>query len=162
MGHSPGQPAGLYQVAQFRRGHSMTTTNGQKPVKKETTGGFRIPEELVRFTLRGAYEGAWVSCRLNVSMRYFGELRKAAEAEDQEAMAMLFGDNVLSEWNLEDPAGEPLPANGEGMMGIPLQMAMQIVSAWVEEVSGLTEANPLGETSGDISALAALSTEMDE
>ena len=137
----------------------MTTVNGNKSaIKKETGGGFRIPEELVRFTLTGSYEGAWVRCRLNVSMRYYGELRRAAEAEDQEAMATLFGDQALAEWNLEDPNGDPLPANGEGMMGIPLQMAMQIVAEWVEQVSGVTE--NLAAPSGDIEALAALSTEM--
>ena len=107
----------------------MTTVNGNKSaIKKETGGGFRIPEELVRFTLTGSYKGAWVRCRLNVSMRYYGELRRAAEAEDQEAMATLFGDQALAEWNLEDPNGDPLPANGEGMMLIPLQLAMQIVA----------------------------------
>ena len=138
----------------------MTTTNGQKPVKKETTGGFRIPEELVRFKLTGSYEGAWVVCRLNVSMKYYAQLRAAADAEDQAAMATLFGDHALAEWNLEDPTGEPLPANGEGMMGIPLQMAMQSVAEWVEQVSGVSD--PLGQPSGDIEALAALSTEMGE
>ena len=93
-------------------------------------------------------------------MKYYAQLRAAADAEDQAAMATLFGDHALAECNLEDPTGEPLPANGEGMMGIPLQMAMQIVAEWVEQVSGVSD--PLGQPSGDIEAMAALSTEMGE
>ena len=74
-------------------------------------------------------------------------------------MAALFGGDVLMDWNLEDDAGQPIPANGEGMLEIPLSLAMLVVQHWVEAVSGVS--SPLPETSGDINMLAAASTVME-
>jgi len=62
----------------------------------------------------------------------------------------------LMEWNLEDASGEPVPANGAGMLQIPLSLAMLIVQHWIEAVSAVPA--PLSETSGDLSTLAAAST----
>ena len=129
--------------------------NGTKARK-----GFRIPDQTAHLTFSGTdYDGAEIWVRLNVSFRHYIALREAAEGDDQARMAALFGGDVLMEWNLEDDAGQPIPANGEGMLEIPLSLAMLVVQHWVEAVSGV--ASPLPEKSEDISMLQAASTAME-
>ena len=133
----------------------MVTLNGAKAKK-----GFRIPDQTAHLTFSGTdYDGAEIWVRLNVSFRHYIHLREAAEGDDQARMADLFGGNVLMDWNLEDDDGQPIPANGEGMLQIPLSLAMLVVQYWVEAVSGVS--SPLSETSGDINTLAAASTVME-
>ncbi len=133
----------------------MVAVNGAK-VRK----GFRLPERTALINFEGTdYDGAEIQLRLSVSFAQFIALRESAQGEDQEGMARLFGQNVLMDWNLEDDAGQPIPANGEGMLEIPLSLAMLLVQHWVEAVSAVS--SPLPETSGDINTLAAASTAME-
>ena len=131
------------------------TANGTKARK-----GFRIPDQTAHLTFSGTdYDGAEIWVKLNVSFRHYIALREAAEGDDQAKMAALFGGDVLMDWNLEDDAGQPIPANGEGMLEIPLSLAMLVVQHWVEAVSGVS--SPLPETSEDINMLQAASTAME-
>ena len=133
----------------------MVAVNGVKAKK-----GFRLPERTARITFEGTdYDGAEIRVRLSVSFAQFIALRESAQGEDQEGMARLFGETVLMDWNLEDAEGEPLLADGDGMMMIPLDLANLVVQHWVEEVAGVPA--PLSETSGDIDTLAAASTAME-
>ena len=133
----------------------MVAVNGAKAKK-----GFRLPERTARITFEGTdYDGAEIRVRLSVSFAQFIALRESAQGEDQEGMARLFGETVLMDWNLEDAEGEPLLADGDGMMMIPLELASLVVQHWVEEVAGVPA--PLSETSGDIDTLAAASTAME-
>jgi len=121
--------------------------------------GFRLPEKTARITFEGTdYDGAEIQLRLSVTFAQFIALREAAQGEDQAGMARLFGQNVLMEWNLDDADGNPIPADGDGMLAIPLELTNLIVQHWVEEVAGVPA--PLVETSGDLSTLAAASTAM--
>ena len=104
------------------------------------------------------YAGAEIQVLLSVSFARFIELREAAQGEDQEGMARLFGEHILMEWNLEDTDGESIPADGDGMLAIPLALTNLIVQHWVEEVAGVSA--PLVEPSGDLNTLAAASTGM--
>ena len=132
----------------------MAGING---VQTQTRAGFRIPEKTARITFDGTdYDGAEILVRLNVSFRHYVTLREVAEGNDQARMAELFGSEVLMSWNLEDASGAPVPANGDGMLQIPLTLAMLIVQHWVEAVADVPA--PLSETSADISTLAAAST----
>jgi len=132
----------------------MVALNGAR-VRK----GFRLPEKTARITFEGtAYDGAEIQVLLSVSFARFIELREAAQGEDQEGMARLFGENVLMDWNLEDADGNSIPANGDGMLAIPLDLTNLVVQHWVEEVAGVP--SPLPPASGDISTLAAASTAM--
>ena len=134
----------------------MVAVNG---TKAEVRKGFRLPEKTARITFEGTdYDGAEIQLRVSVSFAQFIALREAAQGEDQEGMARLFGENVLMEWNLEDDAGQPIPANGDGMLAIPLELTNLVVQHWVEAVSGVSA--PLEQPSGDISTLAAASTAM--
>ena len=133
----------------------MVTVNGAKARK-----GFRLPERTAGITFEGTtYDGAEIRVRLSVTFAQFIALRESAQGEDQEGMARLFGDNVLMEWNLEDADGEPIPADGDGMLAIPLELTNLIVQHWVEEVAGVPA--PLSRPSGDLNTLAAASTAME-
>jgi len=130
----------------------MVASNGTK--------GFRIPEQTAHITFADTdYDGAEMWVRLNVSFAHYLALRDSAQGEDQERMTRLFGENVLMSWNLEDNDGEPIPANGDGMPAIPLELTNLVLQHWVEEVAGVPA--PLAETSGDINTLAAASTAME-
>jgi len=130
---------------------------GSNGVQTQTRAGYRIPEKTARITFDGTdYDGAEILVRLNVSFRHYVTLREAAEGNDQARMAELFGGEVLMSWNLEDASGAPVPANGDGMLQIPLTLAMLIVQHWVEAVADVPA--PLSETSADINTLAAAST----
>ena len=119
--------------------------------------GFRLPERNARITFEGTdYDGAEIQVRLSVTFGQFIALRESAQGEDQEAMARLFGENVLMDWNLEDADGKPIPADGDGMLAIPLELTNLIVQHWVEAVSGVPA--PLEPQSNDFSTLAAAST----
>jgi hypothetical protein len=133
----------------------MVAVNGAKAKK-----GFRLPEKTARITFEGTdYDGAEIRVRLSVSFAQFIALRESAQSEDQERMARLFGETVLMDWNLEDPDGEPILADGDGMLMIPLELSNLVVQHWVEEIAGVP--SPLSEPSGDISTLAAASTAME-
>jgi len=122
--------------------------------------GFRLPERTAKINFEGTdYDGAEIQLRLSVSFAQFIALRESAQGEDQEGMARLFGQNVLMDWNLEDADGKPIPADGDGMLAIPLELTNLVVQHWVEEVAGVP--SPLPEPSGDINTLAAASTAME-
>ena len=132
----------------------MVATNGAT-VRK----GFRIPERTALINFQGTdYDGAEIRVRLSVTFAQFIALRESAQGEDQEGMARLFGETVLMDWNLEDADGNLIPADGDGMLAIPLELTNLVVQHWVEEVAGVP--SPLSEPSGDIDTLAAASTAM--
>ena len=133
----------------------MVAVNGAK-VRK----GFRLPERTALINFQGTdYDGAEIQIRLSVTFAQFIELRESAQGEDQEGMARLFGQNVLMDWNLEDADGKPIPADGDGMLAIPLELTNLVVQHWVEEVARVP--SPLPKPSGDINTLAAASTAME-
>jgi len=132
----------------------VVAVNGAK-VRK----GFRLPERTALINFQGTdYDGAEIQIRLSVTFAQFIELRESAQGEDQEGMARLFGQNVLMDWNLEDDDGQPIPADGDGMLAIPLELTNLIVQHWVEAVSGVPA--PLEPQSSDFSTLEAASTAM--
>jgi len=132
----------------------VVATNGAT-VRK----GFRIPERTALINFQGTdYDGAEIRVRLSVTFAQFIALRESAQGEDQEGMARLFGETVLMDWNLEDAGGNLIPADGDGMLAIPLELTNLVVQHWVEEVAGVP--SPLSEPSGDIDTLAAASTAM--
>ena len=132
----------------------MVATNGAT-VRK----GFRIPERTALINFQGTdYDGAEIRVRLSVTFAQFIALRESAQGEDQEGMARLFGETVLMDWNLEDADGKLIPADGDGMLAIPLELTNLVVQHWVEEVAGVP--SPLSEPSGNIDTLAAASTAM--
>ena len=127
---------------------------------KAVRKGFRLPEKTARINFEGTdYDGAEIQLLLSVTFAQFIALRESAQGDDQETMARLFGETVLLDWNLEDADGNPIPANSDGMLAIPLELTNLVVQHWVEAVAGVPA--PLLPKSGDTSMLAAASTEME-
>lgn len=95
----------------------------------------------------GPYAGARVVCARAVSMRTFFEFAHIEDITDSHAMDLLkrFGDAVLIDWNVDGRNGAPLPADGEGLLDGPLDLALEILRRWMEvlAVPGL----PLAEKS---------------
>ena len=100
--------------------------------------GFRLPKQTARLKFEGDFEGAEVSCTLEVPIRRafeYGRLAKEREAgevdiEGQETLLRDWGDNILIEWNLLDDEGAPIPATGEGMLAVTLRFALALFGAW--------------------------------
>ena len=135
--------------------------NGSKNgAKTEKSGGFKVPDKTAMVRFEGTdYDGAEILLRLNVSLAHYLKLRELAEVSDQAGMAQLFGDHMLSSWNLEDENGL-IEASGKGMMDLPMEFATLIIGQWVDSVANVPA--PLDQPSADLSMLAEASTAMED
>ena len=110
-------------------------------------GVYVPPERTAKLTF-DAFPGAEVTVRLNSSV---GEVLDLLTLNDDSVEGRLrayvpFGDQVLISWNLGDREGNPLPANGQGMLAIPdAKLANAIMRGWTEATQGV---GPLPESSG--------------
>jgi len=82
--------------------------------------------------LRNDWEGAEIVVRLDIPVGVFLNIQDLVASDQQLRVFEVFGDKVLSSWNIEDEDGMVLEANGKGMNGIPIQLANLIVEQWVE------------------------------
>ena len=139
----------------------MVMVNGSKNgAKTEKRGGFKVPDKTAMVRFEGTdYDGAEIVLRLNVSLEHYLDLRQMSEAGDQAGMANLFGDHMLSSWNLEDENGL-IEASGKGMMDLPMEFATLIIGQWVDTVANVPA--PLDQPSADLSMLAEVSTAMED
>jgi len=128
--------------------------------------GFKIPENTVTFDFVGtAYDGAEVTCRLDVSGAVFWAILDSAQnviipGETPEARRLdieqvietnrLIGDEVLKGWNLEYNDGTPRPADAEGFSKIPPELAKLITSKWMEVIQGEDDPLPAKSSNGNI------------
>jgi hypothetical protein len=87
-------------------------------------------------------------------------LRLREEAEDANSMEAAFGmfDDCLLSWNLLDDDDQPVPANQAGIDTQDVDFIMAIVTAWMETITGVSDADPLDgrSTSGEPSLVASL------
>ena len=111
--------------------------------------GFKIPDREIVIVCEGDYEAAEVVCRSAVSMATYLEFQNI-EA-DIEIGFRRFGDDVLIRWDLEDEAGE-LPANGDGMLRLPPDLATAILSGWSDQVSNPQKGSEQASQNGSMSA----------
>lgn len=108
------------------------------------------PESTV--TLRwteGPYVGLAIVCRGGGSVPFgmYLELeRELTRYEERAARYGRFGREVLVSWNLDDGEGQAIPATSEGMNAIPPELAWEVITRWLAEVSGVPV--PLGQPSG--------------
>lgn len=121
--------------------------------------GFKVPRKTFRLVFDDPdYQGAEVVCRSVVLAKLF---EVTSLSDKPEEMFVLFGDEVLQEWNLEDDAGL-IPANGKGMLRAPVEFANALVKAWTEGLTSvvgpLGQQSPAGSTSPELSmSMATLS-----
>lgn len=78
--------------------------------------------------------------------------------EDLANVGELFGRfaGVLVSWNLEDEHGQPVPATREGVGSQDFQFMMEIITAWISEVSAAPPPLPGPASSGPTSLEAQL------
>lgn len=112
--------------------------------------GFEEPARTYRLVFEDPdFAGAEVVCRRRVPMRVYLQMAAAEGKRDSAAVQAalhLFGDQVLESWNvLHD--GQPLPADGEGMLDISPEFSMLILASWLAAVAEVP--SPLGPASSD-------------
>ena len=138
----------------------MVSTNGvhedvgQKVGKKRR--GFQFPVKTAHLTFEGEHEGAEVWIRINVSFGDFLKLQQKNAEDGHEEQLRQFGEGCLVSWNLERDDGTEIPANGDGMMELPVDFATLLISEWVTATTGVPD--PLEQGSDDLSTLAEAST----
>jgi len=97
--------------------------------------GYKIPNRKLVIELAD-YEGAEVTCRLDVKMKTFFSLQDLASDNASIISAYTtFGNEILESWNFENENGEPIPADADGMLDIPPAIAIALMNAWTEQVS---------------------------
>jgi hypothetical protein len=114
--------------------------------------GFKIPNRKLVIELAD-FEGAEVTCLLDVQMKTFFSLQDlASDNKSIESAYTTFGNEILESWNLETAEGKAIPATADGMLSIPPALAIALMSAWTEQVSsgGLVSSTelPSGDTLG--------------
>jgi hypothetical protein len=78
-----------------------------------------------------------VNVRPDVSLQAFFDMQLwlgSGNAAEMKKACQLFGDEVLDSWNLEDKNG-PVPANADGFLTLPIQLATKIIEGWSEEAA---------------------------
>ena len=108
----------------LKEGKAMTTL--------EKATGFKIPKRTARLVFEGDYDGAEIVVRLDVPVKTFLQIQDLIQNEQQFEVFQVFGETIIDEWNLEDDDGKPLPANGQGMYSIPIDLANIIMTKWSE------------------------------
>jgi hypothetical protein len=111
----------------------VVSANGVKPYiiqRRRVILVFEEPE----------YSGIHIEARLDVDLRTFLDLQSLAgasesNADDLRAAFQMFGDEILSSWNLEDEDGRVLPADATGFLSLPPTLATKVLGAWTEAAS---------------------------
>lgn len=90
------------------------------------------------------------------SMTALGELVEVyqnADSEETAGLAVLehVCSRFLTNWNLEDDAGNPMPLNFNNIMAQPSDFVFQIMEKWAEVAGGMSA--PLDMSSIDLSRL---------
>tara|TARA_R110000765_G_scaffold137424_4_gene236954 strand:+ start:323 stop:655 length:333 start_codon:yes stop_codon:yes gene_type:complete len=106
--------------------------------------GFRLPKKTARLLFHDDYEGAEVVVRLDVPLGRFLEIQDLIDDGKQLLVFEVFGESVIDDWNLQDNEGKPLPPNGTGMKGLPIELANLILTEWSEVA--VQAPDPLGES----------------
>lgn len=97
--------------------------------------GFRLNRTYV-LAFEGAMEGAYVKLKatpIGVAL----ELRSSSASEGDEVLALLA--EYVTEWNLEDEAGQPLPMTTEAIKAnLEVPVVAKIIGEWYKAAVGVT------------------------
>lgn len=122
---------------------------------------FKVPRRtaLLELDIPG-WEGAAIRCYFDIPMGSFFDFERMTDTDDMsklEAGIRRFADDFILEWNLTDDDGQPLTADADGIMYIPLAIAAKMLQAW--KAAMLVPPAPLEEPSPNGSTSAAPSME---
>lgn len=106
--------------------------------------GFRAPRTEITLTFDGYPDLDGLEVRIrSVSVADYGRLT-SGQMNDAEAMAAFAG--ALVAWNLEDDAGQPVPATLAGVGSLDSSFFTQLMAAWVRGMTSVPP--PLSRPSG--------------
>lgn len=119
--------------------------------------------------------GSEIRCSLSPDLREFkgfwqlynntqaSALEGLTDEQQDERREILFrhwADSYLTSWNLVDRKGEPLPANGDGMMALPAGgYQWLIIGAWLAGVNNPDPLSPPASSAPDSSEGPTMRTE---
>ena len=127
---------------------------------------FRVDRRIKTIRLEGdRWAGAWVKVSQALPIGKFlavaDLMRNVGEAgtgNTAQALAV-FARVGLIEWNLTDEEGADIPATEEGLLGLPLELALAITNAWMEGMAlppaPLSQPSANGEPSRAASGMMA-------
>ena len=107
--------------------------------------------ELLDFVSGTPLHGLEVRVNGDVSLLTFFDLQiwlSSGDAAQMREAFVLFGNDILVSWDLEDDEGQ-VEADGEGMLSLPMSLAMGILEAWSDQMGSAKKA--LGASQNGIS-----------
>lgn len=92
---------------------------------------------------------------------FLGMLDLTQRAEDPAAQKELFTTfaEQIVEWNLEDEADQPVPATVAGLLSQDFAFVMEIIGAWMKEISDVPVPLEPRSTSGSNALMASIPME---
>ena len=93
-------------------------------------------DERLDFGSNAALAGLEVRVNADVPLSTFFDLQiwlSSGDAMQMRDAFVLFGEKILLSWDLEDDDGQ-VPADGIGVLALPLSLAMSLLEAWTEQV----------------------------
>jgi hypothetical protein len=83
----------------------------------------------------------------------FGKVRKlisaTEDASDENFEELLVSvENGIVSWNLEDENDQPVPANAEGLADQDFEFVMDVIMAWLDCMTGISDDLGKGSSSG--------------
>lgn len=115
--------------------------------------GYRIKRRTAVIKFEGTdFDGAEVSCVFDVSLKTLFDFQSTAESEPENAFRR-FGDEIITSWNLEDDAGNAIPADADGLLAQPPAFANALLAKWMEAMQAPPA--PLGPAPNSGSTSAA-------
>ena len=102
--------------------------------------GFTVPRKTARLIFEDPeYAGCEVVCGVDVSFEQLAYFAGVGEDTDNEEMFRAFADSFIISWNIEDKDGNPLSANGDGIVKLPAWFAILIMQKWQEAMIELSQ-----------------------
>jgi len=94
--------------------------------------GYRVKKRTAKIIFVDTdYDGAVIEALFDVPLKKLFELQRLAETGKAEESFKIFGDEILTAWNVEDDDGKPIPASGDGLLSQPAPFANLILTKWL-------------------------------
>jgi hypothetical protein len=123
--------------------------------------GYRPKRKIYNLDFTGTeYDGLKVTVR-GVSTGQALDIDTARDDGSDEGMRRMLEllAEQLIDWNVEDEAGEPVPATLEGIRAQEIGLNLAVINAWQTAMAGVPDPLESGSTSGDSSLVASIPTE---
>ena len=82
---------------------------------------------------------------LDVPLSTFFDIQVLVASEKPENVrdaCLLFGQEILKVWDLQDNDGKDIPATGAGFLSLPMSLATEIMTSWTTQVGSSGKSSP--------------------